>query len=177
MAVREIQIKLMDASATQSLGEAIGRELTGGEFVALCGPLGAGKTQLVKGIALGLAVSGEQPIVSPTFVLVREYAGRLRLLHADAYRLNSAEEWRALGVEEHRTNEAVVALEWADRLAGIVPEDAIRIDLEYFEAGRLARIVGSEMLIARLGRFDASRSSSRPTDPNPESATPPPPAS
>jgi tRNA threonylcarbamoyladenosine biosynthesis protein TsaE len=117
---------------TRAVGQALGDVLRGGDFVALCGPLGAGKTQLVKGIAAGLGVPGDEQVVSPTFVLVREYAGRLRLYHIDAYRLSGAAELPGLGLEEMACERAAtVALEWADRVPEAVPPDACRVDLDH----------------------------------------------
>ena len=140
------RIELPDAAATHALGVRIGKMLKGGEFIALCGPLGAGKTHLVKGIATGIGVMADEPVVSPTFFLIREYQGRLRLLHADAYRIGSAEEWRALGAEEGLAEGAVLAVEWADRFPEIVPVGAIGVELEYQDDGRIALIRGANSL-------------------------------
>jgi len=85
---------------TFAFGQALGGLLQSGDFVALTGQLGAGKTHLVKGLAVGLGVPADEPVVSPTFVLVREYIGRLKLYHIDAYRLGGAAELFALGLEE-----------------------------------------------------------------------------
>ena len=123
---------------TRELGAALGRLLHAGELVALSGPLGAGKTQFVKGLALGLGVPADEPVVSPTFVLVREYAGRLKLYHLDAYRLADALELYELGLAEMLADPAgVVALEWADRVPAAVPDQAWRI--EFTHAGPQAR--------------------------------------
>jgi len=117
---------------TAAVGRYLGRILCCGDFLALSGPLGAGKTQLIKGIALGLGVPADEPVVSPTFVLIREYAGRLTLYHIDAYRLSGAAELLALGLEEMMAEPcAVVALEWADRAREAIPGHACRIDLEH----------------------------------------------
>lgn len=117
-------------AATHALGRALGRLLTPGDFVALDGALGAGKTHFVKGIAAGLGVPPDEPIVSPTFVLVREYAGRLKLYHLDAYRLGGVAELLDLGLQEmRRAARAVVALEWAERVAPAIPTDACRVEL------------------------------------------------
>jgi len=140
------------ADETFELGRALGGTLRGGDFVALIGALGAGKTQLVKGIAAGLEVADDEPVVSPTFVLVREYAGRLKLYHIDAYRLGSAEDLWALGVEEMMSDSpAVVVLEWADRAPEIVPSRACRIDLEH--AGPTHRRISVSWNEARLAEF------------------------
>ncbi len=108
--------------------------------MALCGELGAGKTQLVKGIADGLGVPPEEPVVSPTFVLVREYLGRLKLYHIDAYRLSAADELAALGLDEMLEDDrGIVAVEWADRVAQALPPAAWWIDLRH--AGEQVREV------------------------------------
>ncbi len=117
---------------TVALGRVLGSLLRGGDFIALSGPLGAGKTQFVKGVALGLGVDPSEPVVSPTFVLVREYAGNLRLYHIDAYRLAGAGELFSLGLEEMTGEaDAVVAVEWADRVPQAVPASACRVELSH----------------------------------------------
>jgi len=117
---------------TLSIGNALGQTLEAGDFVAVSGPLGAGKTQLVKGIGRGLGVAANEPVVSPTFVLVREYCGRLKLYHVDAYRLHGPAELLALGLEDMRDEPgSVVAVEWADRVAELIPPEAIQIHLEH----------------------------------------------
>lgn len=139
MTVAQEQL-LAGPGRTLALGRRLGRLLRVGDFLALTGPLGAGKTQLIKGVAAGLGVPLEQPVVSPTFVLVREYVGRLKLYHIDAYRLTGAAELLALGVDELLAEpDSVVAVEWADRVADAVPAGAAWIDLEH--AGRTQRRV------------------------------------
>ena len=111
---------------------AVNFKVERGETFVSVGFSGAGKTQLIKGIGCGLGVPPEEPVVSPTFVLVREYVGRLKLYHLDAYRLSGAAELLALGLEEMVADAgAVVALEWADRVAEAIPADACRIELEH----------------------------------------------
>jgi thiamine-monophosphate kinase len=125
---------------TFALGQALGHVLRGGDFIALSGPLGAGKTHLVKGIAAGLGVLDDEPVVSPTFVLIREYRGRLKLYHIDAYRLHGPAELLSLGLDEIIAEpDAVTALEWADRVADAIPAGACWIDLEHL--GRRVRRV------------------------------------
>lgn len=117
---------------TFEIGRRLGRVLAAGDVLALSGPLGAGKTHFIKGVAAGLGVDPSEPLVSPTFVLVREYAGRLRLVHCDAYRLAGAEEFEALGLEEQRAaGDAVLAVEWADRVAAALPADRMEIELAH----------------------------------------------
>ncbi len=119
------------AGQTRELGERLARLLRAGDVVALCGRLGAGKTELVKGLARGLEVPDDEPVVSPTFVLIREYAGRLPLVHCDAYRVGSATElWDAGLGERLELADAVVVIEWADRVEALLPEHAIRIEID-----------------------------------------------
>lgn len=126
-----VEIVSDSVGQTRSLGERLGRRLRAGDVVALCGPLGAGKTELVKGLARGLDVPDDEPVVSPTFVLIREYAGRLPLVHCDAYRVRSAAElWDAGLGERLEAGDAVVAIEWADRVEALLPAEAIRIGIE-----------------------------------------------
>lgn len=108
-----------DASETYQLGRQIGAQLNGGEILLLSGPLGAGKTVLVKGIAAGLGLDPEE-VTSPTFTLVNPYAGRLTLYHIDLYRLDEgASAAHAVDIDELlRDEEAVLVIEWAERLGG-----------------------------------------------------------
>ncbi|UCE61560.1 MAG: tRNA (adenosine(37)-N6)-threonylcarbamoyltransferase complex ATPase subunit type 1 TsaE [Phycisphaerales bacterium] len=115
--------------ATITLGEAIGCSLIGGLVIGLVGPLGAGKTQLVKGIASGNSIDDTRDVTSPTFVLVNEYAGRLDLYHLDAYRLSTPKEFLALGFDEFIHGGSAVVVEWADRVHDAMPEGTLWIDI------------------------------------------------
>ena len=109
---------LSDSQAeTFALGERLGVELAGGEIILLNGPLGAGKTMLVKGIANALGLD-EQEVTSPSFTLVNPHHGRLLLYHIDLYRLDTgASAAHAVDLDEILTDEgAVVVIEWAERL-------------------------------------------------------------
>jgi tRNA threonylcarbamoyladenosine biosynthesis protein TsaE len=100
---------------TEALGERLGRAARQGLVLALSGDLGAGKTQLVKGIARGLGVTAR--VHSPTFTLVNEYGGgRLRLFHLDLYRLETPAQMLSAGIEEFLTPDGVAVIEWAERL-------------------------------------------------------------
>ncbi len=129
---------------TRALGKGLGRSLAGGLTVALLGPLGAGKTQLVKGIAEGNGAADPSKVTSPTFTLINEYAGRLTLFHIDAYRLKGSVELLALGFDELVRPDSAVVVEWADRVTAALPEDLLRIELT--PTGKTQR------------RFDASAS-------------------
>src|SRR5208282_3907140 len=97
---------------TESLGEGWGRSARRGWVIALSGELGAGKTQLVKGVARGLGIGAR--VHSPTFTLVNEYdGGRLRLFHLDLYRLETHEQILSAGLEDYLQPEGVAVIEWA----------------------------------------------------------------
>ena len=100
---------------TESLGEAWGRAAQRGLVIALSGELGAGKTQLVKGVARGLGIAAR--VHSPTFTLMNEYGGgRLRLFHLDLYRLETREQILSAGLEEFLQPDGVAVIEWAEKL-------------------------------------------------------------
>jgi tRNA threonylcarbamoyladenosine biosynthesis protein TsaE len=102
---------------TEALGEAWGREARRGLVIALSGDLGAGKTQLVKGIARGLGITTR--VHSPTFTLVNVYnGGRLTLFHLDLYRLETKEQILSAGIEEYLRPDGVAVIEWAERWFG-----------------------------------------------------------
>jgi len=115
---------------TAALGAALGARLTGGETVLLRGELGAGKTAFVRGLARGLGVDPAE-VVSPTFVLLTRYAGRLTLHHADLYRLSGKGDERELGLEELPGPRGVLAVEWAERLSLPPAPPCIRVTLEH----------------------------------------------
>jgi tRNA threonylcarbamoyladenosine biosynthesis protein TsaE len=122
------------AAATQAAGQALGAAVQPGQVIALRGNLGAGKTTFVQGLARGLGVSAR--VASPTFVLVNEYTGAsgVRLAHVDTYRLGVAamDEAEGMGIEELLEDAGtVVAIEWADRVLELLPEDILLVELEY----------------------------------------------
>ena len=105
---------------TEALGERWGRAAERGLVIGLSGELGAGKTQLVKGLARGLGIAARAH--SPTFTLVNEYSGgRLRLFHLDLYRLDTREQIIGAGLEEYLQPDGVAVIEWAERWFGKVP--------------------------------------------------------
>ncbi len=112
---------------TRAIGRAMGAAAEPGSMICLVGPLGAGKTELAKGVAEGLGV--RTVVTSPTFVLMNEHVGRLRLFHIDAYRLDDPEEALAAGLFDERQASGVSVVEWADRLDGWLPTDRLEINL------------------------------------------------
>lgn len=123
-----VEINSQSPEDTIEIGRLIASMLEPGDVVGLVGPLGAGKTQLTKGIALGLGVEDKRLVNSPTFVLVNEYTGRTRIHHIDAYRLAGDTEFDALGVDE-MTQDGVVIVEWADRVAGAMQGATFRVEI------------------------------------------------
>src|SRR6185436_2011426 len=118
-------------SETFALGERLGGELEGGEILLLNGPLGAGKTMLVKGIAAALGLDQEE-VTSPSFTLVNPHQGHLLLYHIDLYRLDTgASAAHAVDLDEILTDEkAVVIIEWAERLGHYpLPNNAWQISI------------------------------------------------
>ena len=115
------------AAETRAFGRALGAAAPPATLLALLGPLGAGKTQLAKGVAEGLGVASV--VNSPTFVLMNEHHGRLTLFHVDAYRLDDPEEAFAAGLLDDRLGEGVAVVEWADRLDGLLPAERLEIEL------------------------------------------------
>jgi tRNA threonylcarbamoyladenosine biosynthesis protein TsaE len=112
---------------TRALGEQFGLQATPGLIAGLIGELGAGKTQFVKGVAVGLGISAR--IHSPTFALVNEYrTGRLPCYHLDLYRLDTTEQVLAAGLDQYLyQNDAVTVIEWFDRLGKIAVKNVIVI--------------------------------------------------
>lgn len=115
---------------TDRLGRRIGRTLQGGEIVALYGELGSGKTALVRGMAAGLGAP-PRAVSSPTFVLIHEYHGRMRLAHADLYRLDSAAELPHIGLSDYDDDHTVTVIEWAERAGHDLPADRLEIHLRH----------------------------------------------
>ncbi len=128
-----VVIKTESADATARLGLELGRRLRPGDVVALFGDLGAGKTTLVKGIAKGMGVTSEPR--SPTFTLIHEHPGEPPLYHIDLYRLAGEQEAEALGVEEYLYGGGVTAVEWADRMADLLPDARLDIEMRATEDG------------------------------------------
>lgn len=127
--------------STHRIGRRLGAALQAGQVIALIGPLGAGKTTLVKGIADGAGVADLYAVNSPTFVIVNEYeaasgairgaasAEMLRIYHVDAYRLRGGTDLDALGFDEMCSSGAVI-VEWADRVEEVLPADRLEIHIE-----------------------------------------------
>ncbi len=133
---------------TIALGSKLGEQLKGGEIIGICGPLGSGKTHLIKGIAAGAGAKDRKEVNSPTFVIVNEYSGRVEIYHIDAYRLSSEAEFEMLGFDDFCYPQSVVLIEWADRVAGVL-KNVNHIDIGLCHAGQTKR----EIHIANLPSY------------------------
>jgi len=154
-----------DEKATKAIGAAVAGLLEPGDVVGLAGDLGAGKTRLVQGAADALGAEG--PVLSPTFMLVREYDGDPPIHHVDAYRLSGPLELEDLGLEDVLSTEAVVFVEWADRVAAALPESWLELVLHIHDDDRRELEVRphgptwvrrSDLLAAALEPFAAGHS-------------------
>lgn len=112
---------------TRAIGAAIADALSPGDVVVLAGDLGSGKTACAQGIAQGLEV--DEPVASPSFVIVREYEGRLSLAHVDVYRLERFQELHDLGFDEIVDSSRVTVIEWGDRVSGLLPPGRLEVHL------------------------------------------------
>jgi tRNA threonylcarbamoyladenosine biosynthesis protein TsaE len=139
-----VDVTTNSADESVEFGQKIGSQLRGGEVIALCGPLGSGKTHLIKGIVQGLhAEDAPNEVTSPTFVLVNEYSGRLDIFHIDVYRLNSIAEFEQIGFDDYCYAGSVVLIEWADKVESALKGiKYIRIELAH--AGQNSRTIHIE---------------------------------
>jgi len=124
----EARVRTTSAAETIALGGRLGRVARPGDLVCLWGDLGAGKTQVAKGVALGLGI--DATITSPTFILMAEYPGRLPLFHVDLYRLADAADALAGGVIDDRQADGVTVVEWPERMGDVLPADRLDVRIE-----------------------------------------------
>ena len=117
---------------TMELGRQLGALAQAGDIICLIGDLGTGKTHMTKGIAEGLMV--EDYITSPTFTIVNEYVGRVKLHHFDVYRVNDPDEIAAIGFDEYIFSDAVSIIEWANYIEELIPSEHIRINISKLPA-------------------------------------------
>ncbi len=117
------------ASETRELGVRLAEQLKAGDVILMDGELGAGKSELARGVAKGLGV--QETVTSPSFTILNVYeSGRVPLYHFDWYRLESAEEIFELGMDEYLGGDGVALVEWPDRCPDAIPEDFLRIRIE-----------------------------------------------
>ena len=124
---------------TREAGRQLAASLRGGEVLSLEGPLGAGKTTFVKGLAEGLGCGADE-VSSPTFTLVHEYpSGRLPFVHLDLYRLDEPQELAALGFDDLLTGQTISAIEWGDKFPEALSPGTIRFVFSLDGAARIIR--------------------------------------
>ena len=133
MASKKINIKTHSIGETQDLSQKIGNLIKQPLIIALIGDLGCGKTAFVQGLAKGLEVPDGYYITSPTFTLINEYPGRFPLVHVDLYRLDSIEDLEDVGLDEMLYGQAVIAIEWADKLIGCLPAEQLLVTMEIID--------------------------------------------
>ena len=154
----DVEVETRSATETRSFAAHLATVATPGDRIALIGPLGAGKTQFAKGFAVGLGITAT--VNSPSFTLMAEYAGRLRLFHQDLYRLAGSSEALDGGLLDERQNDGVTLSEWAERISDELDPDRldVRFTLLSDEGRRLEVVVHGE---ANPGYVDAARTWAR----------------
>ena len=128
-------MKLISDSREQTLevGRLIGAILERGDVVALIGELGSGKTCLTQGLAKGLGVEENVPVVSPTFTLINEYPGKIPLIHLDVYRLSGPRDLEDMGYEEYFEGGGIIVIEWAEKIRDILPAKTLFVSMRYID--------------------------------------------
>lgn len=124
------------AAETKQLGTILGKQLAPNAVICLFGDLGAGKTTFIQGLAEGVLGVADTLVNSPTFTYLNIYKGNLTLYHFDLYRLRDADEFLSMGFDETFDAGGVCCVEWAEKIAQLVPEDAIRIEIAHLGGDR-----------------------------------------
>ena len=125
--VKSLEVLSNSAGQTRNIGMKLGKLAAAGDIILLVGQLGAGKTCFTQGIARGMSI--HEYTASPTFVLVREYRGKLPLYHIDLYRLDRIEEVTQLGLDDYFSGNGVCVVEWADKGLRVLPEEHLLIEM------------------------------------------------
>jgi len=128
----EIALLSKAPEETQRIGEILGESLAPGSVVMLSGPLGAGKTVFVKGLAKALGIL--TPVVSPSYTIAAEYPGDLLLTHIDLYRIGSDEELELLGFDELSAGDGVTVVEWGEKAVSFLDERSVRVAITLLAA-------------------------------------------
>jgi len=147
------EVPLPNRRATKLLGRALRRELAPGDLVVLSGPLGAGKTFLVRAVCRALGLDAQVPVTSPTFTLVHEYPTSPPVVHADLYRLKFPEDVSSLGLLEQREEGKLLFVEWGEPFLDVLGGDALVVQLDVTPRCAYLRATGplSRERLERLG--------------------------
>ena len=132
-------VQSQSTSETIRIGKQIGSQLHPGDVVALVGELGTGKTHFIKGLASGAGVKRSRYITSPSFTLIHEYQGKITFYHIDLFRLKTEKEAEGLGLEEYFQGGGITAVEWADKIPTLLPEEILCVHIRY--TGKNARLI------------------------------------
>src|SRR5690625_3611247 len=130
---------------TMAEGRKLATRLSPGDVVCLKGDLGAGKTYLAKGMAAGLAIDPDS-VQSPTYTLIAEYEGKLPFYHFDCYRMASPREALEIGAEEYFYGEGVTVIEWPERIAALIPPEALWISITALDKKTRKFVIGKKSL-------------------------------
>jgi tRNA threonylcarbamoyladenosine biosynthesis protein TsaE len=147
---QEIVRLTRSAAETRALGRTLAAHLRPGDLICLYGELGAGKTTLIQGLAEGLGVTDH--VTSPSFTIIHEHQGPVRFYHVDLYRLSPA-DFADTGIEDLIGTDAVVAVEWAERLPPDIRRDALDVEIEFADTNGDARRITFRARSARLARM------------------------
>lgn len=130
---------------TELVGRRLGETIKKGCVIALFGRVGAGKTAFTRGLALGIECCDR--VTSPTFSIVNEYRGRLRICHFDMYRISDENELYDIGWEEYLNSGAVCVVEWSENIENMLPDKAVRVKISpVSESRRLIEIINSQLV-------------------------------
>jgi tRNA threonylcarbamoyladenosine biosynthesis protein TsaE len=146
----KVVLQTRNTLGTIQIGKSIGSLLLPGDVVALVGELGTGKTQFIKGLAVGVGIGKPTYISSPSFTLINEYKGKIPFYHIDLFRLRAEKEAEDLGLEEYFQSGGITAVEWADRIPSLLPREMLWIQISY--TGKNTRSIE---ILGRGKRYEA----------------------
>lgn len=134
---------------TIELGKRIGAFIKGGDVIAYKGGMGAGKTTMTRGIAVGMGLPDE--VTSPTFALVNEYRGKTNLYHFDMYRITGADDLETTGFYDYLSEDNALIIEWSENIAGCLPKNTIYITIERVDENTRKITVEGDIRFEALG--------------------------
>lgn len=126
-----LKITSHNVNETENCGKAFAKILNAGDFVALYGDLGAGKTAFIRGLGKGIGFGGE--VTSPTFALIHEYVGEKTIIHFDMYRINDIDSLYSIGFYDFLDGNNIIATEWSENIPFALPKSYYKVTLQYGE--------------------------------------------